>query len=401
MKTVTRIRTKKRGKTWSYAFEAGKTPEGKRRTIERGGFPSESEAYDAGVTAYTDFKHGNIGITSEHITLGEYLDVWLKSIAGTVSTGTLYGYGSVCGKIKRYIGHLILQELRPRDVETLIAKLYAEGISRSTLQGYKTILSTALKYAIYPAELISSNPAYGVKVPRNAPTGLVKREIITPDKFKEVMEIYPLGHAYHIPLYIAYYTGMRISEIIGLEWQDIDLEQRIIHLTKQVKIVTGKGYAITKLKNEASERDICFGETLAERLSLWKEMQAQLRLEGGGAYVIQLSKPDNFLISCSKSMLNTMENLTERNFVCTRHNGKLVLATSLEHDLQKKGFNTHSFRHTHTTLLIENGATPKEVASRLGHRTDTITQEVYLHVTKSMRQRLVDIFERAINHQHK
>ena len=90
MKTVTRIRTKKRGKTWSYAFEAGKTPEGKRRTIERGGFPSESEAYDAGVTAYTDFKHGNIGITSEHLTLGDYLELLLQVIAGTVSTGTVY-----------------------------------------------------------------------------------------------------------------------------------------------------------------------------------------------------------------------------------------------------------------------------------------------------------------------
>lgn len=67
------IRTRKRGKTYSYSFDAGKNPTtGKRKAIEKGGYATEQEAYDAGAAAYADWKSGNIGITSERITLRDY-----------------------------------------------------------------------------------------------------------------------------------------------------------------------------------------------------------------------------------------------------------------------------------------------------------------------------------------
>lgn len=60
------IRTRKRGKTWSYSFEIGKNPEtGRRKMKEKGGFASQDEAYDAGVEAYADWKHGGIGIVTQ------------------------------------------------------------------------------------------------------------------------------------------------------------------------------------------------------------------------------------------------------------------------------------------------------------------------------------------------
>ncbi len=59
----------KKGKTFSYAFEAG-IVNGKRKVVEKGGFLTKSEAYKAGAEAYTDFLHGNIGIVSESVTLG-------------------------------------------------------------------------------------------------------------------------------------------------------------------------------------------------------------------------------------------------------------------------------------------------------------------------------------------
>ena len=64
---MTRVRVRKRGKTFSYIFEAGKTLEGKRKVVEKGGFSTKQDAYNAGVDAYNNWKHGNIGITSENI----------------------------------------------------------------------------------------------------------------------------------------------------------------------------------------------------------------------------------------------------------------------------------------------------------------------------------------------
>ena len=60
---MAKVRTRKRGKTYSYIFEAG-TVNGKRKVVEKGGFPTAGAAYKAGVEAYNDYLHGNIGITS-------------------------------------------------------------------------------------------------------------------------------------------------------------------------------------------------------------------------------------------------------------------------------------------------------------------------------------------------
>jgi len=62
------IRTRQRGRTYSYIFEAGWV-NGKRKTVEKDGFKTKETAYNAGVEAYADLKHGNIGIVSDHITL--------------------------------------------------------------------------------------------------------------------------------------------------------------------------------------------------------------------------------------------------------------------------------------------------------------------------------------------
>ena len=76
---MAQVRVRKRGKTFSYIFEAGKI-DGKRKVIEKGGFQTKSEAYKAGVEAYNDFIHGNIGITSESISLKDFMSTWLENV---------------------------------------------------------------------------------------------------------------------------------------------------------------------------------------------------------------------------------------------------------------------------------------------------------------------------------
>ena len=76
---MAKVRTRKRGKTYSYIFEAGRDENGKRKVVEKGGFATQDEAYDASVDAYADWKHGNIGITSERITVGDFITQWLNT----------------------------------------------------------------------------------------------------------------------------------------------------------------------------------------------------------------------------------------------------------------------------------------------------------------------------------
>ena len=89
---MSQVRIRKRGKTFSYIFEAGKI-DGKRKVVEKGGYATKAEAYKAGVAAYNNFLHGNIGITSESISLKDFMTAWLDNVvAANVKPTTLQEY---------------------------------------------------------------------------------------------------------------------------------------------------------------------------------------------------------------------------------------------------------------------------------------------------------------------
>ena len=169
---MSKIRIRKRGKTYSYSFEVSKNP---RRMKEKGGFATEDEAFDAGVKAYADWKSGNIGITSENVKLRDYLASWLENVVRpNVKRTTFSNYANaVKARINPYLGDVCVQELRPRDVDVWLQSLAKKGLSHGTIQQTKTVLSVALKYAVYPAELIPANPTAGLSIPRSAPRKVV------------------------------------------------------------------------------------------------------------------------------------------------------------------------------------------------------------------------------------
>ena len=164
------IRTRQRGKTFSYSFDAGKPPvTGRRKVIEKGGFETAQEAYDAGVAAYNDWKSGNIGLTSERLLSKDYLLSWLENVSRPQvkrATYTNYAY-HITHNINPYVGDIALQELRPRDCAELMKKLTERNLHRATITATRNVLSSALKYAIYPAEIIVSNAAANIPVQRN------------------------------------------------------------------------------------------------------------------------------------------------------------------------------------------------------------------------------------------
>lgn len=237
------VRTRKRGKTWSYIFEAGKTAEDKRKVIEKGGYPTKQTAYDAGVVAYTDWKHGNIGITSEKITVKDFMTNWLENVvAPNVKITTLIDYRSrLKSRILPYIGNFKMQEITPAIIDNWIRELLKSGLSWNSISNTHSLLFHAFSYAVYPAELIQSNPVVYVKIPRNAPKNVIKRQIITFEHFQEIIQKYPPGSQYHIPILILFHTGIRLGELLGLTWENVNLDNKIIELTHQMVYVKREG----------------------------------------------------------------------------------------------------------------------------------------------------------------
>ncbi len=163
--------------------------------VEKGGFATQQLAYNAGVEAYTDFRHGNIGITSEAITLKDFMTNWLEEVVSlNVKPTTLQSYHTLFDRqICPQLGEVKVQELTPAILDNWVRGLQKTGLSFNRLSKVHTFISYALDYPFSPANFIMSNPANYIKFSRNAPKNIVKRTIITLEQFHSLLDKYPFG----------------------------------------------------------------------------------------------------------------------------------------------------------------------------------------------------------------
>lgn len=369
---------------------------GKRKVVEKGGFATEKEAYRAGVEKYTDFMHGNIGITSEAITVRDFMNQWLNEVVAlNVKATSLQTYKfTFQSYICPYLGETRVQELTPVMLDKWLRSLQKLGLSFNTISAAHALISHALDYAVHPSRLISSNSASYIKVPKNAPKNIVKRTIITPERFQALLAKYPFGTPMYIPLLLLYYTGMRLGEVLGLSWSDINFATKRINLSQQIIYIKKSGYFLTSLKTKSSERYIIVEDYLLSELQRWQAQQVENEKQFGGTYVYTYLESDGHIIRRSKGL--PAPNSGKISLICVQNNGQLVLKNFVIKRLIEAGLNAHSFRHTHATQLIENGATAKGVAGRLGHANTLITQNLYTHNTLKLQEETAAIFAKIL-----
>lgn len=382
------IWTRLRGKSWYYIFEITKHP---RKLTSKGGYATEQEAFEAGLLAYADWKSGNVAVTSERIKLREYLAIWLeKVVRPNVKRTTYVNYNSaIQSRVLPYLGTHVVQDLRPRDIDTWLQTLAREGMSHGTISSTKTVLSMALKYAVYPGELIKTNPAVGLTVPRSAPKKVVPRVIVTPERFAAI----PASVKWYPAVKLLYHTGMRLGEALGLAWSDINLKTGEIRIERQR---VRRGYFDTP-KTDSSTRTIYADASLLSYLRSLKAAQAKDEVRLGETYqfVYEDTQHNRDVVLLPKKML-PLEGLLRHPLVCLLPSGRALPHEYVINALHRQGLNPHSFRHTHATKLIEAGAKPVAVAARLGHADVGITMSLYTHNTDDMQRETTRIFERFV-----
>ena len=215
----------------------------------------------------------------------------------------------------------------------------------------------------------------------------VPRNVIT-----KIFERFPEGHPAHLPLMLAYHCGMRLGEVFGLEWKDVDLDEQVICIRQQVLwSPDDHAYRITPPKYD-SIRDIKFDSVLAGLLRREKQRQDYGRLGAGSNY--------HQLYIDANGRLNTYKEGKPINMVNTRPDGTYVQERTTQHyshviktELGYRDFDFHSLRHTHATELCEAGVNLKEIQRRLGHSTMEVTSKRYLHATQAMEDESVEKME--------
>lgn len=308
-------------------------------------------------------------LDGEDLLVSEWLDIWLKKYTSNIKPATLYAYRSaVRSRIKPVIGDKKLRDLSASHIQNIYVQMQDEGLASKTINDIHGVIHKALNQAV-KLHYIKSNVSESCVIPKIETKNLQVMEQPDIIRFLQAIkdDIYADLH------FIALFTGMRQSEIIGLSWNSIDFDNGIIRLSRQLLRSRDKsGCYFGSLKN-GKERIVYMPSSVIDILKRRKKIQNEERLRGGKEW-LENNKPWKDLV-----FTDTMGGCLKHQNVY-RHYKKIVKNLGLE----KLRF--HDLRHSFATLSLENGDDIKTVQEALGHYTAAFTLKTYAHATKKMRQ---------------
>jgi integrase len=398
---------------WSFTTGYDKHGKQKRRT---GTTKTKAEAATQRAEALTQHNKGTWAAPSL-VTVAEYAERWLSQ-QPTLSSRTKKIYQRELGYALAHIGHLRLQEVRPPHLKDLYASLAGQimtsGRSKNKPMCQATVgkVRTRVRALFCEAmadQLIDRNPAEAVK--RSKTVAVPSEWQPKALDFDQMDYLNQLGGllfaAGRCPLWPALFTalslGLRRSEVMGLEWQDLDLERGLLHIRRGLVSDDG-ALLITPGKTANAERSLLIPASLKASLLAHRERQATARKRAGSAWQTSgaifatalgtRTHPDN--LNRALDSLCDWERpdkwaRARRGIAKGHHAGLEALLTSPHPPLPH--LTPHDLRHTFITLALRLG-TPIEVVSRnVGHADIPTTMRRYRHVLESERRaNVVDLF---------
>ena len=392
---------------WQYRFEGPKI-DGKRKQIVKGGFSTREEAFAAKLKAMAEFEATGEVFKPSEISVSDFMDKWYKDeCVNKKKKTTLNNYEKIIRlDIKPEIGKYKLRTISHSTLQKLIDKLASEGRSRNTISVISGVLTSSFNYAVEPLHYIQKNPMEHVKLPSKRAEGNIalntkSRVYIDEKRMNEILMRFPKGSSAYIPLLLGYRCGLRLGEAYALTWDDIDFENKTLSVNKQIQWQSNgnkSGYWYFSAPKYDSNRIIQIDDAFLKILKNEKETQerkakAYLDTE----YTFYYEEKGTRIIS-------TNDKGKKINFVCKREDGTYIQPRTMQHtssvihnQLGFPEFDFHSLRHTHCTMLLDNGADPKYVQTRLGHKSVQITLDIYQHLTQKTKKTCDSILNNIYN----
>ena len=320
----------------------------------------------------------------QKITVREYMDNWFREVKmNSLKPKSLDALDSTLRhQIYPYIGDIQIAALTPDDVQSMINQLVAKGLAYSTIKKAYDAINPCFKLGIIKGNVLK-NPCVGVVLPK-----MIKRKssdirFFTQDEVERICQecvtqhsngkqIYRLGQS----IILLMYTGMRIGELLGLKWNDIDFEKKIARIEASVVVVkdrdndrddTAPKYKLleqSSTKTDSSERFIYLNQ---KAITALKDLHA---INGDFDYVMSNSKG---------------KILIPKNF------DRMLRNVLLRCGLEPSG--AHVLRHTYASMLFKNGVDVKTVSELLGHKDVSVTYNIYIHLIKEQKHEAVEILD--------
>ena len=309
------------------------------------------------------------------LTVGEYLDRWLKDVRDTVRQSTYQGYEyAIRPHIKPALGQIKLKDLSPAQVRWFYRDRLDSGLAAATVHKLHVVLHKALKAAVADG-LVPRNVTAELKPPR------ITREEIDPLDAEGARRFLEAARGDRLEaLYVlALNTGMRQGELLALKWDDVDLERSVVQVRRTLTH-SDKGFVLGEPKTKKSRRTIrlTVGAVQALRDHLTRQLEEMERV--GSLYA-----PGGIIFATEVGTIINPSNLRNRSF-------KPLLGLA---GLRPIRF--HDLRHTCATLLLGKDVNPKIVSEMLGHASVSITLTIYSHLLPDMQEKAAKALEEALS----
>lgn len=369
----------KRGKnsyrlTVSEGFDLNGNPMIHRKTVH--GTKKDAEVELAKFV--TEVQNGLV-IDGKSLRFSEFTEIWKRDYGSKELAPTTYK--RYCRMLETrllpYFGHFYINKIRPTDImkfydllekdTQLVRKKGNNGsktrkpLSGKTILEHHRLLRAMLHKAVY-WQLIVANPAERVQAPKARKP---KRKSYDDEQTKILLEnLEKLSieeTKYKVAIILTVFTGVRLGELMGLEWQDVDFKNGIISINRSSQYLSDMGVFTKTPKTESSIREIAIPEfiiSLLEEYKLWYEEQ--------------------------KSIYGELWTNSDRLFV--QADGKPMHPSSISKwfvryvsTIGLPVINFHGLRHTNASLLVAQNVDIAVISARLGHAQISTTLDFYVH----------------------
>jgi integrase len=312
------------------------------------------------------------------------IDSWLEAVKHSVSEGSLKIYDQIVRLyIKPALGGKMIAQIKRADVQKFYNDLSerkrekGEGtLSAATVKYIHVVLGMIFKQAVEDA-LITGSPLVGVKLPKMAKS-IKKQKVLTPEQIQRFIEA-AKDTRFENLFVMAFRLGCRPTELLGLRWQDVKLQERTLTVNHNLKWRKAKDWYLKEPKTAASQRTLPITDTVIEAIEREREKQNEVKLLKARTY-------------------------TDRGFIFADNDGEPFNQWHVRWDckliLKKAGLplelSPYSARHSMATLLLTAGVDVRSVSERLGHTKPATTLNFYAHALPGRQEAVSEEMDRIL-----
>lgn len=342
----------------------------------------------------------------QSMTINTLYIVW-KRLKRGLKDNTFQNY---CWLYENYIkpdfGLTRITDLKKTDVRLFYNDLVdKKKLQINTVEGVHTVLHQVLDLAVED-EYLRRNPAGGAltELKKEHSKDIQKRRALTLQE-QELLEDYlqrsPTHRRWRPIFTVMLWTGMRVGEVTGLRWEDIDLEKGLIsvnhtmvYYTRREKDMSRSTLAINTPKTQAGNRTIPMLPVVKQAFLEEKEYQKKERISGGfqvdgyTGFVFLNRFGHAYTLGSLNNALNRITQECNRDILERAKRDNIKDVQVLPH------FTNHTLRHTFTTRMCEAGVNIKAMQDILGHADIETTMNIYADATSDLKRREMDSFEK-------